>query len=103
MQKPGISGKIARMFIQSKLTPLIVIASILLGTYAIIVTPREEEPQILVPMIDVFVSYPGASSQEVDERVSKPMSKFLWEISGVEYIYTMSHPGSGMAIIRFKV
>jgi multidrug efflux pump subunit AcrB len=98
-----ISGKIARIFIQSKLTPLIVIASILLGIYAIIVTPREEEPQIVVPMIDVFVSYPGASSQEIDERVSKPMSKLLWEISGIEYIYTMSHPGTGMAIVRFKV
>ncbi|MBP1748551.1 MAG: acriflavin resistance protein [Deltaproteobacteria bacterium] len=103
MHKPGISGKIARIFIQSKLTPLIVVASILLGVYAIIVTPREEEPQILVPMIDVFVSYPGASSQEIDERVSKPMSKLLWEISGIEYIYTMSHPGTGMAIVRFKV
>jgi len=103
VHKPGISGKIARIFIQSKLTPLIVVASILLGVYAIIVTPREEEPQILVPMIDVFVSYPGASSQEIDERVSKPMSKLLWEISGIEYIYTMSHPGTGMAIVRFKV
>lgn len=103
MEKPGISGRIARAFIKSKLTPLIVIASILLGIFAIIVTPREEEPQILVPMIDVFVSYPGASAEEVDERVSKPMSGFLWEISGVEYIYSISKPGMGMAIVRFKV
>lgn len=103
MEKLGISGKIAKAFIQSKLTPLVVIASILLGFFAVIVTPREEEPQIIVPMIDVFVSYPGASAQEIDERVSKPMSKFLWEIKGVEYIYTMSHPGMSMAIVRFKV
>ena len=57
----------------------------------------------MVPMIDVFVSYPGASAQEVDERVTKPMSKFLWEINGVEYVYSMSKPGMGMAIVRFKV
>jgi len=57
----------------------------------------------VVPMIDVFVSYPGASAQEVDERVTKPMSKFLWEINGVEYVYSMSKPGMGMAIVRFKV
>ena len=62
----------------------------MLGIFAVVVTPREEEPQIVVPMIDVFVSYPGASAQEVDERVTKPMSKLLWEIKGVEYIYTMS-------------
>jgi multidrug efflux pump subunit AcrB len=99
----GLSGKIANIFIQSKLTPLVVIASILLGLFAVIVTPREEEPQIVVPMIDVFVSYPGASAQEVDERVTKPMLKFLWEINGVEYIYSMSKPGMGIAIVRFKV
>lgn len=103
MENLGISGRIAKAFIQSKLTPLIVIASILLGLFAVIVTPREEEPQIVVPMIDVFVSYPGASAQEVDERVTKPMSKFLWEIDGVEYIYGMSKPGMGIAIVRFKV
>ena len=64
----GISGKIAHAFIQSKLTPLIVIASLLLGLFAVIVTPREEEPQIVVPMIDVYVTYPGASAREVEER-----------------------------------
>ena len=86
----GIAGKIASSFIQSKLTPLIVIASLIIGIFAIIITPREEEPQILVPMIDVFVSYPGASPEEVEDRVTRPMSKFLWEIDGVEYLYTMS-------------
>jgi multidrug efflux pump subunit AcrB len=99
----GIAGKIASAFIKSKLTPLIVIAAIALGIFAVIVTPREEEPQILVPMIDVFVTYPGASAHEVDERVTKPMSKFLWEIKGVEYIYTMSKPGMSIAIVRFYV
>ncbi len=99
----GFAGLIAKTFIKSKLTPLVVIASIFLGVFAIIVTPREEEPQIIVPMIDVMVAYPGASAQEVDERVTKPMSKFLWEIKGVEYIYTMSKPGMSLAIVRFYV
>ena len=103
MKSLGISGSIAKAFIQSKLTPLIVIASVILGIFAIIVTPREEEPQIVVPMIDVFVTYPGASAQEVDERVTKPMSKLLWELKGVEYIYTMSKPGLSLAIVRFHV
>ncbi len=99
----GTAGKIAKAFIQSKLTPLIVIASLILGAFAVIVTPREEEPQIVVPMIDVFVSYPGASAKEVEERVTKPMEKLLWEIKGVEYVYTISRPGMSMAIVRFYV
>ncbi len=99
----GIAGKIAGTFIQSKLTPLIVIASLALGIFALIVTPREEEPQILVPMIDVFVSYPGASAGEVDERVTRPMGKLIWEVEGVEYLYTMSKPGVSIATVRFYV
>ncbi|MFZ6007628.1 MAG: efflux RND transporter permease subunit [Nitrospirota bacterium] len=99
----GTAGKIAKAFIKSKLTPLIVIASLILGVFAVIVTPREEEPQIVVPMIDVFVSYPGASAKEVEERVTKPMEKLLWEIKGVEYVYSISKPGMSMAIVRFYV
>lgn len=99
----GISGKIARAFIKSKLTPLLVIAALLLGVFAVIVTPREEEPQIVVPMIDVFVSYPGASPKEVEERVTIPMEKLLWEIKGVEYVYSIVKPGFNMTIVRFYV
>ena len=73
----GISGKIAHAFIRSKLTPLIVIASLLLGLFAVIVTPREEEPQIVVPRVDVTVAYPGASAKEVEERITRPMKKLL--------------------------
>ena len=102
MEFIGISGRIAKAFIQSKLTPLIVIASVILGIFAVIVTPREEEPQIIVPMIDVFVTYAGASAQEVDEQVTKPMSKLLWEIKGVEYIYTMSKPGLSLSHCSFS-
>jgi multidrug efflux pump subunit AcrB len=103
MENIGISGRIAKAFIQSRLTPLLVIASLLLGLLAIIVTPREEEPQIVVPMIDVFVAYPGASPQEVEARVTKPMEKLLWEIKGVEYIYSIVKPGFNMTVVRFYV
>ena len=99
----GISGKIAQTFIQSKLTPLIVLASIILGLFAMAVTPREEEPQIIVPMADVFVQYPGATAQEVEARVTKPMEKLLWEIKGVEYVYSIVKPGMNLTIVRFFV
>ncbi|HSB05539.1 MAG TPA: efflux RND transporter permease subunit, partial [Thermodesulfobacteriota bacterium] len=101
--KIGFAGKLAHAFIDSKLTPLIIVASILLGIGAVLMLPREEEPQIVVPMIDIFVQMPGASAKEVEERVTKPMEKLLWEIPGVEYIYSTSSPGYAMAIVRFYV
>ena len=82
---------------------MIIASSILLGIGAVQLLPREEEPQIIVPMIDVLVRMPGASSREVEERVTKPMEKLLWEIPGVEYIYSTSSPGFSMAIVRFTV
>jgi multidrug efflux pump subunit AcrB len=99
----GTAGKVARFFIDSKLTPLIIIASILLGIAAVVALPREEEPQIIVPMIDIFVQMPGASAQEVEQRITSPMEKLLWEIPGVEYVYTTSSPGMSMAVVRFFV
>ncbi|NQU11293.1 efflux RND transporter permease subunit, partial [bacterium] len=99
----GLAGQIVRFFIDSKLTPLVVMASVLLGIGAVALLPREEEPQIIVPMIDVFVQAPGMSAREVEERVTKPMEKLLWEIPGVEYIYSTSSPGMSMAIVRFLV
>ena len=101
--KLGPAGHIARLFINSKLTPLIIFASILLGVGATIILPREEEPQIKVPMIDVFVEMPGASPKEVEERVSRPMEKLLLEIPGVEYVYSTSRPHSSLVVVRFKV
>jgi multidrug efflux pump subunit AcrB len=103
MKRTGAAGSIAKAFLTSKLTPLIVIAALLLGVFAIYVTPREEEPQIIVPMVDVFVQFPGASAEEVDERVIKPMEKLLWEIKGVEYIYSIAQPGMALTIVRFYV
>ena len=99
----GPAGRIAKAFIGSKLTPLIIGASIAIGIFSIWKLPREEEPQIKVPMIDVFVGMPGASAREVEERVTKPMEKLLWEIPGVEYIYSTTSPGSSMAVVRFYV
>jgi multidrug efflux pump subunit AcrB len=99
----GLAGRIAKTFIQSKLTPLVIFASLLLGAGAVFLLPREEEPQIVVPMIDVFVSMPGASAREVEERVTKPMEKLLWEVPGVEYVYSTSAAGYSMAIVRFLV
>jgi multidrug efflux pump subunit AcrB len=102
-EKLGLAGKFSHAFIDSKLTPLIIAASILLGVGAVLMLPREEEPQIIVPMIDIFVQMPGASAKEVEERVTRPMEQLLWEIPGVEYIYSTSSPGYAMAIVRFKV
>jgi len=99
----GPAGRFAEAWIASKLTPLIIVSALLLGGFAVWKLPREEEPQIIVPMIDVFVQMPGASAHEVEERVTKPMEKLLWEIPGVEYIYSTSSPGMSLAIVRFYV
>ena len=99
----GIAGRIAATFIDSKLTPLIVIAAVLLGGAAIVLLPREEEPQINVPMVDVMVAMPGSSAKEVEERATRPMEKLLWEVPGVEYIYSTSRDSESLVIVRFKV
>jgi multidrug efflux pump subunit AcrB len=99
----GMAGRLAGSFIHSKLTPLIIIASVLAGLFAVVMLPREEEPQIKVPMVDVMVAMPGATAREVEERVTRPMEKLLWEIPGVEYVYSTSSPGQSLVIVRFKV
>jgi len=99
----GLAGRIAHAFIDSKLTPLVILAALLLGAFSIFKTPREEEPQIVVPMLDVFVQMPGASAEEVAQRVSLPMERLLREVPGVEYIYSISHPGVSMLVVRFYV
>ncbi|HEY3266606.1 MAG TPA: efflux RND transporter permease subunit [Armatimonadota bacterium] len=101
--KYGFAGRLAAAFINSKLTPLIIISALLMGFFAVKMTPREEEPQIIVPMMDVIVQMPGASAKEVEQRVTTPMEKLIWEIPGVEYVYSTSSPGMGMAVVRFYV
>jgi multidrug efflux pump subunit AcrB len=99
----GVAGRLAAAFIHSKLTPLIVVGSLALGILAIVALPREEEPQIIVPMIDVFVRMPGASPAEVEQRITRPMEKLMWEVPGVEYVYSTSSPGQSMVVVRFRV
>ena len=99
----GLAGRIAGTFVHSKLTPLVVLASVLLGAFAVVMLPREEEPQIQVPMIDVMVAMPGSSAGEMEERATRPMEKLLWEIPGVEYLYSQSAEGQALSIVRFKV
>ncbi|HET7824405.1 MAG TPA: efflux RND transporter permease subunit, partial [Anaeromyxobacter sp.] len=99
----GIAGRIARPFLRSKLTPVIVLASILLGVLAVALTPREEEPQIVVPMIDVMVPFPGASPAEVESQLVTPIERRLWGIPGVEYLYSSSRAGVGFVTVRFRV
>jgi multidrug efflux pump subunit AcrB len=98
-----IAGAIAGQFINSKLTPLFILFSLLLGGFAVLRTPREEEPQIVVPMLDVFVAMPGASAAEVEQRASIPMERLLREVPGVEYVYSISRPGMSMLVVRFLV
>ena len=99
----GPAGALARTFVDSKLTPLFIVASVLLGLFALVLLPREEEPQIKVPMVDVMVAMPGASAKEVESRVSAPIERLLWEIPGVEYVYTTSQPGRSLTVVRFRV
>ncbi len=103
MSGHGLAGRLASFFVESKLTPLLVAASIAIGLGAVLLLPREEEPQIIVPMIDVFVQLPGASPAEVESRVTKPMERLLWEIPGVEYVYSTSSAGASMCVVRFEV
>jgi multidrug efflux pump subunit AcrB len=99
----GIAGRLAAAFIHSKLTPLLIASSLLLGAYAVLALPREEEPQIKVPMVDVFVDLAGASPTEIEQRVTRPVEQWLWEIPGVEYVYSTSSAGRAMIVVRFLV
>jgi multidrug efflux pump subunit AcrB len=99
----GLAGRIAQSFIDSRLTPLVIVASLLLGFFAVVQTPREEEPQIIVPLLNLFVAMPGASAAEVEQRVAIPMEKLLREIPGVEYVYSMSQAGGALVIVRYYV
>jgi multidrug efflux pump subunit AcrB len=99
----GLSGRLAGLFIGSKLTPLILMGALLLGLFAVVVTPREEEPQIVVPMADVFLSFPGASAKVVEEQLTKPFERKLSEIRGVEYVYSITRPSGVLIIVRFYV
>ena len=99
----GLAGRLARTFIDSKLTPLAVLFALGMGTLAVLATSREEEPQIKVPMIDVLVAAPGRSAVEVERQAVAPLEKAFWSLPGVEYVYSTSSPDRGLVILRFRV
>lgn len=99
----GFSGKVAQAFIRSKLTILLMIAGLLLGVYSVLMIPREEEPQIKVPMVDIFIGYPGASPAEVESKIVAPVEKIITNIRGVEHVYATSMNGQAMLIVQFVV
>ncbi|UZR99424.1 efflux RND transporter permease subunit [Chondrinema litorale] len=99
----GISGKVAHFFINSKLTILLMVALMIIGVYSSSLIPREEEPQINVPMADIMIGYPGASPAELESRVVKPLEKIIGNIKGVEHIHSMAMNGMAMIIVQFYV
>ncbi len=99
----GLAGRLAHYFIDSKLTPILILVSLALGMFAVLTTPKEEEPQIIVPMIDIYISYPGATPEEVERRVVVPLEKKLWELKDIEYIYSASMNDMAIVTARFYV
>ncbi len=99
----GIAGRVARSFLNSRLTPLTVVAALGMGLLAFVVTPREEEPQISVPMIDVMAALPGAGPAEVEQRLVRPIERRMREIPGVEHVYSLAGEGRALVTVRFTV
>lgn len=101
--KLGFSGKLAQAFVHSKLTPVLAISSLLLGLMAVYLTPKEEEPQISVPMVDIQTAAPGYTAEEVERKVTEPIERAVWGLDGVEYVYSSSQPHGSLVTVRFKV
>ena len=101
--KLGFSGSVAKHFQDNALTPLLAVAALLMGLFAVAVTPREEEPQIDVTLANVFVPFPGATTSEVENLVAIPMEQVLSEIDGVKHVYSVSRPGMGILTVQFRV
>ncbi len=99
----GISGRIAEYFLRNSLTPLIALIALLLGVFATLITPREEEPQINVTMANVFVPFPGASARDVENLVARPAEQVLSRIAGIEHVYSVSRPGMAVITVQYEV
>jgi multidrug efflux pump subunit AcrB len=99
----GISGRIAKLFLHSQMTPLLALVTVLLGLFAVAVTPREEEPQINVTMANVLIPYPGASARDVERSVATPAEQVLAQIAGVDHVYSVAQPGMAVVTVQFKV
>lgn len=102
-ERQGIIANIVKIFLSSRLSILFIIAAFALGSIGVLFTPREEEPQIVVPLADVFVQVPGASAEEVEKLVTTPLERLLWQIDGVEYVYSMSQRDAAVVTVRFYV
>lgn len=102
-EKLGFAGKMAQAFVHSKLTPVIAIASLLIGLMSVYLTPKEEEPQISVPMIDIMTGAPGFTAEEVERKVTEPIERAVWGLEGVEYVYSTSQPHGSLVTVRFHV
>jgi multidrug efflux pump subunit AcrB len=103
MTKMGISGNIARRFLTTQITPLLALVGVLIGIFAVLVTPREEDPQINVTFANVFIAFPGATASEVESLVSTPAEQVIAEISGIEHVYSTSMPGMSVLTVQFLV
>ncbi|MEN8176925.1 MAG: efflux RND transporter permease subunit, partial [Pseudomonadota bacterium] len=99
----GIAGRVARFFINSPLSPLLYFAMMLMGLMGLLLTPRQEDPQISVPMVDIMVGYPGASADQVANRAIEPLERIMSEIPGVKHVYSASQRGQGIVTIEFDV
>jgi multidrug efflux pump subunit AcrB len=103
VSKLGISGRIAKTFLTTQITPLLALMGILIGLFAVLITPREEDPQINVTFANVFIPFPGATPSQIEQQVTKPAEQVLSEILGIEHVYSSSMPGMSVLTIRYKV
>ncbi|MCU7965623.1 MAG: efflux RND transporter permease subunit, partial [gamma proteobacterium symbiont of Bathyaustriella thionipta] len=103
MTKLGISGRIAKAFLTTQITPLLALVGVLIGLFAVMVTPREEDPQINVTFANVFIPFPGATATQIEQQVTKPAEQVMSEIVGIDHIYSASMPGMSVLTIRYKV
>lgn len=99
----GVSGKITAYFQRNALTPLMALVALLLGAFAVLITPREEEPQINVTMANVMIPFPGASAKDVESLVSRPAEQVLSRISGIEHVFSVSRPGMSVVTVQYEV
>jgi multidrug efflux pump subunit AcrB len=103
MERLGISGRVARAFQSAQITPLIALVALLLGIFAVLVTPREEEPQINVTMANVLIPFPGAAARDVEQMVAGPAEQVLAQIADIEHVMSVSRPGLAVITVQFKV
>jgi multidrug efflux pump subunit AcrB len=102
-KKLGMAGNIAHSFIDSPITPLMMLAALFIGLLGLMFTPRQEDPEISVPMVDIFVQYPGASAEQVSSLVTEPLERIMFQIPGVKHVYSASRRGAAIVTVRFKV